>query len=438
MGGLAYSNAPWPQVAIDDSVPVAVGVWVGPSGTTATLRWTTGYPPDRPSVRVWAVAVGWTPPAGPATAVVNASAVLDPLGNPKYHYTAELTGLAAGAAHYAVPSDFHPDQDFVARRAIGHRLCFDARPGSVWGTEWLVPGVDQSGPRFWDQYLSPRQVHLSWGHGPHTAVLMWATTLPPDHAGVTLRRVAGGGPSRSGEATNWTVPARVANFTVDGGTRWYARAVLAAPGGGPLPADAVLAYEAHGVFRGNETYRSAPLVFRTPPPPAAWEPALAFLGDMGTYDGLSAPELTRAVVAEGIDAVVHAGDLAYDLGTEGGSVGDRFLNGVEPVAAQVPYMASHGNHDGLPDFAARFAFPAENRTDNLFYSVDVGPVHLVAYDSEMVWGGYTPALRAQYAWLAADLARADANRAAVPFVVVHAHRPMYCSYSRCVYADGRG
>jgi len=33
----------------------------------------------------------------------------------------------------------------------------------------------------------------------------------------------------------------------------------------------------------------------------------------------------------------------------------------------------------------------------------------------------------QYKWLAADLAKADSNRAAVPWIVFTGHRPMYSS-----------
>ena len=39
----------------------------------------------------------------------------------------------------------------------------------------------------------------------------------------------------------------------------------------------------------------------------------------------------------------------------------------------------------------------------------------------------TCCVKAQYHWLAADLAKANANRAAVPWVVIFGHRPMHCN-----------
>ena len=37
-------------------------------------------------------------------------------------------------------------------------------------------------------------------------------------------------------------------------------------------------------------------------------------------------------------ALIHAGDLAYNLDTDEGRVGDRFMDQIEPVASRVPYM----------------------------------------------------------------------------------------------------
>ena len=67
--------------------------------------------------------------------------------------------------------------------------------------------------------------------------------------------------------------------------------------------------------------------------------------------------------------------------------------------------------------------------DQLFYSFDVGPVHFVSVDTEFYYFlnyGLKMVAR-QFAWLEADLAAADANRAERPWVVLFGHRPMYCS-----------
>ena len=45
------------------------------------------------------------------------------------------------------------------------------------------------------------------------------------------------------------------------------------------------------------------------------------------------------------DAVLHVGDIAYNLEHDDGKVGDEFLRMVEPIAARVPYMTCPGNHE---------------------------------------------------------------------------------------------
>ena len=42
------------------------------------------------------------------------------------------------------------------------------------------------------------------------------------------------------------------------------------------------------------------------------------------------------------DLLLHAGDLAYDLDTDGGSIGDAFMEDISTIAASVPYMVGDG------------------------------------------------------------------------------------------------
>lgn len=133
------------------------------------------------------------------------------------------------------------------------------------------------------------------------------------------------------------------------------------------------------------------------------------------------------------DALIHCGDLAYDMDSSNGRNGDAFLRDMEPIAAYVPYMISAGNHEHAYNFshyAARFSMPGRGRdTDNHYYSLDIGPVHLVAYNGEaFYWPQYFDAdyMARMYEWLEDDLRAANANRAKTPWIVVHAHRPMYC------------
>ena len=46
---------------------------------------------------------------------------------------------------------------------------------------------------------------------------------------------------------------------------------------------------------------------------ADWSPTLAVYGDMGTANAVSLPWLVEEAASGGFDAVLHVGDLAYDL-----------------------------------------------------------------------------------------------------------------------------
>jgi len=53
-------------------------------------------------------------------------------------------------------------------------------------------------------------------------------------------------------------------------------------------------------------------------------------------------DLLQDAVGDEIDVVVHLGDMAYELYGDNGRQGDRFMNKLEPLAAQIPYMVSLG------------------------------------------------------------------------------------------------
>ena len=64
----------------------------------------------------------------------------------------------------------------------------------------------------------------------------------------------------------------------------------------------------------------------------------------------------------------------------------------------------------------------------MWWSLDLGPVHFISYNTEAYFAG--PAngtVEAQYEWLRADLAAAQANRAEVPWIIAMGHRPFYCN-----------
>eukprot|EP00041_Stephanoeca_diplocostata_P034117 m.1144845 g.1144845 ORF g.1144845 m.1144845 type:complete len:676 (+) comp24464_c0_seq12:41-2068(+) len=154
----------------------------------------------------------------------------------------------------------------------------------------------------------------------------------------------------------------------------------------------------------------------------------------------------KGLIAEtDADMFLHVGDFAYNFDSDGGSLGDMFMQNIEQVASKVPYMVSHGNHEdsdsNLAHFIERFrgmpsnAVPANvttlagETTNTLYYSWDAGLVHYIAISTELWFGVGTKDvnLASFKEWLKKDLEAANQNRENVPWVVAHGHRDIYCS-----------
>merc|ERR1719454_1625348 len=126
--------------------------------------------------------------------------------------------------------------------------------------------------------------------------------------------------------------------------------------------------------------------------------------------------------ADGYDLLLHAGDLAYTSGLP--CVWDNFFRELEGATSRVPYMVAVGNHEHYYNFSAyrtRFTMPSEiaAENENLWYSFEYGGVHVTVFSTEHD-------LDAQTAWVKQDLQKAASNRANVPWILVMAHKPMYC------------
>ena len=201
---------------------------------------------------------------------------------------------------------------------------------------------------------------------------------------------------------------------------------------------------------------------------------VAIYGDMGN-DAFNNMENLRADCASGtIDAVVHMGDHAYNMGNGNDYHGDAYMQAFQGVLAQCPWLPVIGNHEStmgegrdkvglstqerylnqtwgvifgqdgaqsqtstarttattsLGHLITRGSFygagshgAAPSRTSQ-WYSIDLGLIHFVMLDLNP---GPPPVFSgAQAAWAAADLAAADANRANVPWIVVTSHFPLY-------------
>ncbi|XP_055377474.1 acid phosphatase type 7-like [Condylostylus longicornis] len=183
---------------------------------------------------------------------------------------------------------------------------------------------------------------------------------------------------------------------------------------------------------GSNLGWSAEFWFKTPRFDSNWSPSFAIFGDMGNENAKSLARLQEDTQRQMYDAILHVGDFAYDMDTENAEIGDEFMRQIETIAAYVPYMVCSGNHEekyNFSNYRSRFNMPHNN--DNLYYSFDIGPIHFIAFSTEVYYflNYGIKSLVKQYEWLEKDLKEATKpeNRAIRPWIITFGHRPMYCS-----------
>jgi hypothetical protein len=170
-------------------------------------------------------------------------------------------------------------------------------------------------------------------------------------------------------------------------------------------------------------------------------------GDLGS--SLSLPENSSTIMPwasvevqlNHFDMVLHVGDFAYDFDSNYGETGRVFMNEISNMSAYVPYMVDPGNHEQAYNFAyytEMFRNQPYNLEDpvvktdnglapnNWYFSWNVGLVHFVTLSSEIYFHD-VKLVKKQWEWFKYDLEQANLNRSAAPWIVVNAHRGLYCS-----------
>ena len=255
----------------------------------------------------------------------------------------------------------------------------------------------------------PEQRHLALTRRPAEMVVVWVTLEP------TATHTVQWGPTRTlGEESNgrnttyawfgWQGEIHTATMTgLDPAVTYYYRVGDAAGGWSTVESFKTLASSAGG---------ATPM-------------RIGWIADMGWgnhSDGTIA-QLTQLAAAGMIDLLIHPGDISY---ADGNMVEwDNFLRKIEPITAKVPYLVSPGNHEFWFNFSAykhRFAMADDGAHQSMYYSLDIGDVHLLATNTESI-EDLSYVSDAQVGWIRADLAAATA--ASRPWTVVYGHRPLY-------------
>jgi predicted phosphodiesterase len=249
------------------------------------------------------------------------------------------------------------------------------------------------------------------------------------------------GDLRSSITVTWRVPGQDATQGIDVGmTSAYGTHAQATAATTPAPAPtgtlytvslSALAPDTLYHYRaGSPSGWSPDHWFRTAPEGGLdRETRIGVVGDTG-LNPTTAATMSR-LAAGGLDAVVHVGDHTY---ANDGSQYDPYMRQAEPVAASVPYLGVIGNHEvkaccGISSFTSYFALPG----NEMWWSTDIGNVHLVVLDDEPSTGdgnsfpettNVFSTSSPQYQWLDSDLAAAGATGR---YLVVAFHRPLYSS-----------
>ena len=196
---------------------------------------------------------------------------------------------------------------------------------------------------------------------------------------------------------------------------------------------------------------------------------IAINGDMGL---VNEDNTVAALTAwtDRINLFWHIGDLnyaddsflylmTYESATE------TWMNRMTPIYSQRPYMICPGNHDitcneelpflcpdsqrNVTSYLQRYRMPygGSGAVNNMYFSFDYGLVHFISIDTEVniapgpegpgTYINAGPFPGNQLAWLEADLKKAAANRATVPWIIVAGHRPYYTSNSDNILAAAR-
>ncbi len=183
---------------------------------------------------------------------------------------------------------------------------------------------------------------------------------------------------------------------------------------------------------GGEGHWSAVQRFKTAPAPGRTDYDVNFAVTGDSRDNFTTWQQVQERVgmgAEPPDFQIFSGDAVL-LGTLQGAWRQWFA-GASSTMATMPFVMVHGNHDALAiNYLIQFAQPQVEAPaqSELYFSFDYGPVHFVMLNDTPLRNDYSGDVAGtQLTWLRADLTRARANRARVPFIIAAHHKPCFGS-----------
>lgn len=318
----------------------------------------------------------------------------------------------------------------------------------------------------------PEQVNLQIA-SPDTVVVSWITfedTKPSNPPKVFASRAAEDLSQRRGEAAK-PITGVTQIHTTAGGRTYYMHFVRLSG----LQPHARYSYQVQSGSEGAAL--SDTFSFRAPY--GEGETRIDIFGDMGIYTWNNMEWLLKDCNSgsdTAADLIVHMGDHAYNEGEGDERRADAYMSGYQATLSQCPWMPIVGNHEyyngaqlgryldstwekwgpiqggDVPNTPLPFTSTAtsalgaflstgshhaagtfgahEPSGTSRYFSVDFGLVHLIGLDFNVYYGNDPcgdSCKKDQLAWLAKDLAAANANRASKPWIVATAHYPVFCT-----------
>ncbi|KAF8763072.1 hypothetical protein HU200_008923 [Digitaria exilis] len=280
---------------------------------------------------------------------------------------------------------------------------------------------------------APQQVHITLGDQTGTAMTVSWVTVDAEGSSTVLygRSIDTLDLAADGVATRYTYYNYTSGFIhhctltgLDHATKYYYSVGVGHGDDGDTDTDT-----------DTDTSAARTFWFTTPPKPSPDVALrLGLIGDLG-----QTPDSNRTLAhyeAHAGDAVLFVGDLSYadKHPLHDNNRWDTWGRFAERSAAYQPWIWTTGNHeiDYAPElgettpfkpFAHRYPTPylAAGSSEPYWYSVKLGPAHIIVLSSYSAFGKYTP----QYKWLDKELKRVD--RRVTPWLFVSTHVPWYNS-----------
>ncbi|APR74775.1 Purple acid phosphatase [Minicystis rosea] len=205
-----------------------------------------------------------------------------------------------------------------------------------------------------------------------------------------------------------------------------------------LKAGTTYSYRVGGGPAGSEVWSDV-YTFTTTPQPGPSTVKIGITGDSRGQQDDAWRILQKRMSTMGLALQLFSGDM-INLAPDQGEW-EKWLDSAwqdeskKPLTlGQLLTLAAHGNHDNHTAlFYGNLVLPQDNakfpKYGELFFSVDVGPVHVVVIDDAWV---VSPTGDVDYksifkGWLEADLDAANKNRSTVPWILTMHHHPEYSS-----------